>query len=88
MNTNVSYQAPKIKPPSKWEEFRRQKGIKKVKRSRMVFDETVKDWKPRWGYKKANDEMAAPIIEHKSSTHHDGGGGDCQMYLLVATRGR
>jgi len=31
------------------------KGINKRKRGRMVWDETGKEWKPRWGYKRAND---------------------------------
>lgn len=43
MKTNVLQncviQIPKPKPPTKWDIFAKQKGIKKEKRSRMVFDE-------------------------------------------------
>ena len=41
---------PKEKPLTKWERFRLEKGITaKGKRSRMVYDETTKDWVPRFG---------------------------------------
>lgn len=33
------YQIPKPRPPTMWELFAKQKGIRKEKRSRMVFDE-------------------------------------------------
>lgn len=68
---------PKPKAPTKWELFAQAKGIKKKKKSRMVWDDQSKEWKPRWGYKKANDEMGdwlIPVKEkdqkfiHKSST--------------------
>jgi len=32
---------PKVKADTKWEQFRKEKGIKKRKRSRMVWDEYV-----------------------------------------------
>ena len=35
----VCFQIPQPKPPTRWEQFAKSKGIKKVKRSRMVFDE-------------------------------------------------
>lgn len=28
-------------------------GIQKKKRGRMIYDEVAKEWKPRFGYKKA-----------------------------------
>jgi regulator of ribosome biosynthesis len=34
---------------TKWELFALKKGIKKKKRSRMVYSEELKDWVPRWG---------------------------------------
>lgn len=42
------------KPPKKplmtrWEQFAKSKGIKKKKRSRLVYSEEVKDWVPRHG---------------------------------------
>lgn len=54
---------PKPKPPTKWEIFAQRKGIVKRKRSAMEFDETSQEWRRRFGYKKANDEAAVPIIE-------------------------
>ena len=41
---------PKEKGLTKWEKFRKEKGIApRKKRSRMVFDEITDDWVPRWG---------------------------------------
>ncbi len=39
MSSNDYSQIPKPKPPTKWDVFAKQKGIKNQKRSRMVFDE-------------------------------------------------
>jgi regulator of ribosome biosynthesis len=40
---------PKPKPLTKWEKFRKEKGLAEKKRSRMVYSETAGDWVPRWG---------------------------------------
>ena len=37
------------KPKTKWELFAEKKGIKRKKRSRLVYSEELKDWVPRWG---------------------------------------
>lgn len=37
------------KAKTKWEKFAEEKGIKKKKRSRMVYSETLKKWVPRYG---------------------------------------
>jgi regulator of ribosome biosynthesis len=43
---------PKDGSMTKWERFKRTKGITdKKKRSRLVFDEVTQDWVPRWGFK-------------------------------------
>jgi len=45
---------PKKKPQTKWEAFAAVKGINaKKKKSRMVWCEVTKSWKPRWGYMSA-----------------------------------
>jgi regulator of ribosome biosynthesis len=41
---------PAARAETKWEAFAKEKGIKKQKRSRMVYDEPTGEWKPRWGY--------------------------------------
>ena len=43
------------KPKTKWEQFAEEKGIKKRKRSKMVFDEQQDEWKRRHGYDRANE---------------------------------
>lgn len=43
---------PEAKPETKWEKFAREKGIKKTKRDRMVFDESTGEFAPRFGYKR------------------------------------
>ena len=40
---------PQVKPMTKWEKFAKEKGIKKRKRSKMVFDEQTDEWKRRHG---------------------------------------
>ncbi|CAL1277665.1 unnamed protein product [Larinioides sclopetarius] len=47
---------PKPKPLSKWEKFAKAKGIQKQKKEKLVFDETSKDWKPRYGYRGINNK--------------------------------
>ncbi|KRX21435.1 Ribosome biogenesis regulatory -like protein [Trichinella nelsoni] len=54
---------PKKAPPTKWEEFAKMKGIQKRKRTRMIWDEAAQDWKPRWGYNRANDNTKDWLIE-------------------------
>ena len=54
---------PKPRPPTKWELFAQKKGITKRKRSKLEFDDTSGEWKRRYGYNRANDESAVPIIE-------------------------
>jgi len=54
---------PKPKPPTKWEEFAKLKGIKKQKKGRMLWDEESKSWKPRWGYKRAGDKTKEWVLE-------------------------
>lgn len=49
-------QIPKPKPPTRWEKFAMLKGIQNRKRSRMVYDEAHDEYRPRWGYKRANNK--------------------------------
>ena len=56
-------QIPAVKKLTRWEEYARVKGINKRKRGRMVWDETAKDWRPRWGYRRANDSTKDWCIE-------------------------
>ena len=47
---------PTKKAETRWEKFAREKGIKKRKRDRMVWDERTGKLMPRWGYGRANDD--------------------------------
>ena len=64
---------PLVKTETKWEKFAKDKGINKIKRSRMVWDDTKKDWVPRWGFKsiKQNLEENTPILEEKFGDNGD-----------------
>jgi regulator of ribosome biosynthesis len=42
---------PTDKAQTRWEKFALEKGIKKKKRERMVWDEDKKEWRPRFGFK-------------------------------------
>ncbi|KAF3703569.1 Ribosome biogenesis regulatory protein -like protein [Channa argus] len=54
---------PKPRPPTKWEKFAKLKGIQKKKKTNLVWDETKKEWRRRWGYKRANDDTKDWLIE-------------------------
>jgi regulator of ribosome biosynthesis len=55
---------PDPKPETRWEKFAKEKNIKNKKRERMVFDEDTQEWKPRYGYKRANNgDLDIPIVE-------------------------
>lgn len=57
---------PAANKETRWEKFAKEKGIQNRKRARMLWDEEAQEWRPRWGYKKANggvEDMA--IVEVK-----------------------
>ncbi|CAF0924939.1 unnamed protein product [Brachionus calyciflorus] len=58
---------PKEKPLTKWEQYAKLKGIKKTKKSRKVWDETTKTWKPTWGYNRINDSTKDWLVEIKQN---------------------
>jgi len=47
---------PKAKQLSKWEQYAKDKGIVKRKKTKLVWDEIVNAWVPRFGYKRAAAE--------------------------------
>lgn len=59
---------PKQKAMTRWEKFAQEKGIQKKKRGRMVWNEQVKDWVPRWGFgsTKQIEEKHDWVIEAKA----------------------
>ncbi|KAJ8318653.1 hypothetical protein KUTeg_003744 [Tegillarca granosa] len=59
----VVAKVPKEKAATKWEQYARLKGINKRKKGRMVWDEKNKEYRPRWGYKRANDETQEWVLE-------------------------
>jgi regulator of ribosome biosynthesis len=62
-----SAKIPEPKAETKWEKFAKEKGIKKKKRDRMVFDESNQEYRPRFGYKGANSGIEEiPIVEVKA----------------------
>jgi regulator of ribosome biosynthesis len=55
---------PEPKPETRWEKFAKEKGIKKKKRERMVYDENTDQFAPRYGYKRVGSaEEGLPIME-------------------------
>ncbi|XP_056378029.1 ribosome biogenesis regulatory protein homolog [Hyla sarda] len=54
---------PKPRAPTKWEEFAKLKGIQKKKKTNLVWDEVHKEWRRRWGYKRAKDGTKDWLIE-------------------------
>ena len=63
---------PKPKPLTKWEQYAKEKGIVKQKKARMVWDDIVKEWVPRFGYKKAKAEAEKNwVMEYKEGQDQD-----------------
>jgi regulator of ribosome biosynthesis len=58
---------PSEKPLTKWEQFAKDKGIKKRKRTKHVFDEQSDEWKRRHGYQRAKDANEVIIMPGKWS---------------------
>ncbi|KAI1724828.1 ribosome biogenesis regulatory protein (RRS1) domain-containing protein [Ditylenchus destructor] len=66
-----TYRLPREKPiprprePTKWERFAQSKGIANKKKSgdRKVYEEASGEWKPRYGYRRANDDTKDWLIE-------------------------
>lgn len=52
-----SRKVPEAKAETRWEKFAKERGIKKTKRDRMVYDEAEGEYKPRYGYKGINKGM-------------------------------
>lgn len=58
---------PRPKPPTKWEEFAKMKGIKKRKKNKRVWDEQTGTWKRTHGYDRVNDDRDIPILDAKAT---------------------
>lgn len=54
---------PEKKEPTKWEKYAAEKGLKKKKKDKKVFDEATKEWKPTYGYRRGNDNTKDWLIE-------------------------
>ncbi|KAK9885325.1 hypothetical protein WA026_010822 [Henosepilachna vigintioctopunctata] len=48
---------PKPKALTKWQQFAKEKGIQKKKKAKLTWDDQLKKWVPRFGFKKAKAEM-------------------------------
>ena len=58
---------PQEKPMTKWEKFAKEKGIKKRKRSKLVYDEQTDEWKRRHGYDRVKAADRIIIADAKMS---------------------
>ncbi|CAM9380482.1 unnamed protein product [Laminaria digitata] len=58
---------PVAKAETRWDRFAKEKGIMGSKRSRNVWDDDLKEWRPRHGFKRANDGVLNhAIVEVKA----------------------
>ncbi|OCT74783.1 hypothetical protein XELAEV_18033771mg [Xenopus laevis] len=64
---------PKPRAPTRWEEFAKLKGIQKKKKTNLMWDEVNKEWRRRWGYKRAKDDTKDWMIEvpHTADPNED-----------------
>jgi regulator of ribosome biosynthesis len=69
---------PQEKPMTKWEKFAKEKGIKKRKRSKMVFDEQTDEWRRRHGKDRAGDADKIIIMDGKLSEKGGNLGGSAE----------
>jgi len=67
---------PKERPDTKWEKFRKSKGIQKKKKSSRVWDTEVNDWRYRYGNKRKNDERLEWVIEDNENKLRESGAED------------
>lgn len=58
---------PAEKPKTRFEEFVEKKGLKFQEKEKKVLDEASGEYRLRYGYKRANDPLAQPIIEVPNS---------------------
>ena len=58
---------PQPRAETKWEKFAKEKGIKKRKRSKLVYDEQTDEWKRRHGYDRVKDADRIIIADAKMS---------------------
>lgn len=49
---------PPKKVQTRWEQFAAAKGIKKTKKAKLLWDEATQSWKPRYGYRRAENDKA------------------------------
>jgi len=54
---------PEKKKLTKWEQYSKEKGFVKRKKDRMMWDEEKKEWRPRWGYKRAGGLAEKWVLE-------------------------
>lgn len=69
---------PQEKPLTKWEKFAKDKGIKKRKRSKVVFDEQTDEWRRRHGKERAGDANKIIIMDGKWSEKGGNLGGSAE----------
>uniref|UniRef100_A0A1I7XCJ7 Ribosome biogenesis regulatory protein n=1 Tax=Heterorhabditis bacteriophora TaxID=37862 RepID=A0A1I7XCJ7_HETBA len=56
-------QIPEKREKTKWELYAEQKGITKRKKDKKIFDESTKEWKPTYGYRRTNDNTKDWLLE-------------------------
>lgn len=56
---------PKPRPLTRWEQFARLKGIRpnRKKRGTLVWDEAAKEWRRRWGYRRAGGDPSRDWLQ-------------------------
>lgn len=59
-----------------------EKGIRKRKRSKLVYDDEAKEWRRRHGYKRANDDSEVPVIEAKAGDKVRSSAADTEACLV------
>lgn len=52
---------------TRWEQFAQRKGIQKRKKDKLVWDESVGEWRRRFGYKRANDPKDIHVLPAKAT---------------------
>ncbi|KAL8269339.1 hypothetical protein Esti_006729 [Eimeria stiedai] len=81
---------PVQRPLTRWEQFAKAKGIKKRKRSRLVWSDEAGDWVPRWGphSKKALERKGQAVIEEKGGIHLRGRSSKLKEAAAAAAAGK
>lgn len=73
---------PKEKKKTAWQEYAKEKGIRDIKKDKLVYDKVNDEFRPSFGWGRANNQIQNDwVIEEKANSGNKGGVGDADPFL-------